>query len=266
MERFQAKKLKVDEVMKGHARRFFVPSGSIQDGTVTITGLDVRHIATVLRLSPGDKVEVVDEESILYYVELVSIEKDRVVGRVTEKLGSALEEASVLLFQGLPKGTKMDDVVRGAVEVGADRIVPVITERSVPELDRLKAERRAARWRRIAAEASKQARRVHEVDVSSPVEFAEALQLLERYDAILVFWEEEEKSFPFEALRPGVREVAVFVGPEGGLTEGEVRALKEVGGIPVTLGKSLLRTETAGVVASAITRYELTRLSRQKSD
>ena len=229
---------------------------------MTITGSDVHHIGTVLRLSVGDEIEVVDEGGRAYLVELISFEADKIAGRVKRTLESGVREPTVSLFQGVPKGRKMNYLVRGAVEAGADSIVPVVMARTVPELRGEKAVRRGDRWRRIAAEAAKQARRERPISVHGPVSFDEALNMLKGCDAVLVFWEGERERLPSDVLKPDVGSVGAVVGPEGGLAEEELKALEEIGGMPVTMGESILRTETAGVVACAIIRYELMRLRR----
>ncbi len=243
-------------------RRFFLPPGSVREGVVTITGSDAHHIRRVLRLSPGDVIEVIDGKDGAFLVKLTSFEADEVCGVVERRLESKAPETTLSLFQGVPKGRKMDSLVRGAVEAGADSIVPVLMARSVPEIRGERAGKRADRWRRIAAEAAKQARRERPVPVSVPVSFREALDMLKEYDVVLVFWEGERERLPSDALKPGAGSVGAVVGPEGGLAEEELRALEEIGGIPVTMGESILRAETAGVVACAIIRYELIRLRR----
>lgn len=249
-------------------RRFFVSPGALHDGSVLITGPDVSHIRRVLRFRPGDKIEVADGSHV-YLAELTSVGKELVIGRVVEERPGGDGESRVVLFQGLSKGAKMDEVIRGACEAGADEIVPVITERSVPEVDVVKGEKRAERWRRVAAEASKQARRSHLVGVSVPISFEDALEHMAVLDTVIVFWEGEEEALVSDVLQKtsetGGPPIGVVVGPEGGLTLQEVERLRLIGGKTVTLGRSILRTETAGIVAVAIVEYEMMRVKRRRS-
>lgn len=246
------------------ASRFFVTPGSVREGVAEITGPDVHHISHVLRLDIGADVEIVDPKSGTFLANLTGITEERISVRVIRKLAGPTGAGRLVLFQGLPKGAKMDGIVRGAVEVGVDKIVPVYTERSVLELTEEKALKRAERWRRIAVEASKQSKRDHVTEVADPVELSRALQIFTDFDAVLIFWEEERVVFPFDVLQSGVDvdRVAVVVGPEGGLTGAEVASLEMLGGVAVTMGESVLRTQTAGVVAPAIVKYELERKSK----
>lgn len=244
------------------AHRFFL-TGPLEGGEpvdLPLARRDVHHLRDVLRLSRGDEIVVVPPGGDVVLVSLEDVGRDVVRGRLVESR-PASDEPIVTLVQGVSKGHKMDDVVSGAVEVGVAEIRPVVTARSVVHLSPEKRRDRAERWARVAEAAAKQSQRLFVPAVGVPVELAAVLDELDDLDAILVLWE--------AAGGPGVRaavrsagldptsRVAVVVGPEGGLSEDEVRALESVGGIVCSLGSTVLRTETAGVVAPALVIHEL---------
>lgn len=229
---------------------------------------DLKH-ARVLRLAPGEHIAVVDAASDFFECELVSCNADGIIARIAAKL-DAPERAQVVLVQGIAKGEKMDQVVRHATELGVSGIVPLACERSIVKLDAKKAASRTQRWRTIAKSAAMQAGRASVPEVSEPLGVRHAARSLAEATAVLVFWEEaplDAKIAPAlaEALAAcGCSDVAdarvgVVVGPEGGLTAREVAAFQEAcpRARAVTLGPSILRTETAGVVAPALVLYEL---------
>ncbi len=224
---------------------------------VPLGGADMHHLRDVLRLDAGDEIIVAGGGRALR-VRLLAVE-ERAVGRVIgEIVRSPLPR--VTLVQGLAKGEKMDGIVRQATEVGVSRVVPFLAERSVVKLAGTKAESRVERWRRIAAEAAKQSHRA-EIPHVTPLVRTEDLPRLLRDATLLVCWE-DAAAVPGigEALRieaPGPdAELAVVVGPEGGLSAREVALLEAAGGRTVSLGATVLRTETAGLVAAALAIYE----------
>lgn len=246
------------------AHRFFatgaMPSGAADatEGLVLpLAEADAHHLRDVLRLDAGDEI-VLAGEGRAVRVMLLSV-AGRVVGRVVEQLEEA-RLPRVTLVQGLAKGEKMDDIVRHATELGVFRIVPFAAERSVVRLDSAKATARAQRWRRVAAEAAKQSQRLDVPSIGEIVRSSVLPQLLAG-STVIVFWEENRGAPGIgEALRdasPGAdADVAVVVGPEGGLTPAEVSALVASGARVCSLGATVLRTETAGVVAVALAIYE----------
>lgn len=229
---------------------------------------DLKH-ARVLRLQPGEHVAVVDAAADYFECEVVSFDGGGMTARISSKL-DAPARPSVVLLQGIAKGEKMDQVVRHATELGVSGIVPLACERSIVKLDAKKAASRTQRWRTIAKSAAMQAGRASVPEVSEPLGVRHAARSLAEATAVLVFWEEaplDAKIAPAlaEALAAcGCSDVAdarvgVVVGPEGGLTAREVAAFQEAcpRARAVTLGPSILRTETAGVVAPALVLYEL---------
>lgn len=214
------------------------------------------HAATVLRLRPGERVVVFDGRGQDYLVELTAVTPRAVEGRVIETHAGARPAVHLTLVQGVPKGAKMDAIVRMGTELGIARFVPVLTQRAVAR----PAPARGARWRRIAAAAATQSGRSTVPVVDDPCSFSEVWPLLG--DALVLIPWEGEKSRPIGAILAqdrGARAVAVCIGPEGGWTPEEVQQAVAHGAHPVTLGELILRTETAGLVAAAMVLYELTR-------
>ncbi len=170
----------------------------------------------------------------------------------------------VTLVFGVSKGSKNDDIVEDAVEVGVADMVPVLTARSIVKFDAEKRIERGERWRRVALAAAKQSKRGSVPHVSDPAPLTDTLVLLADYDAVLVAWEEapvtgagvRDALAAAGPLREGAR-VAIVAGPEGGLAPEEIAALERIGGVVVTLGTTILRSDTAAVVFSALVVHEL---------
>jgi 16S rRNA (uracil1498-N3)-methyltransferase len=239
------------------AHRFFLIAELRQGGvhTLPLAEADVHHAADVLRLREGETIEVVGPDSRVWTVKVAAATRAGVRGEVQAEIAvDALPR--VTLFQGVAKGDKMDDIVRQAVEVGAEAIVPILTARCVVQLDARKRASRGERWRRVAEAAAKQSKRVVVPEVLDPVRLRDALPLLADFDAAVVLWEESRGSGLREALCGCVESsdarVAVIVGPEGGLAAEEVSALEAVGVTTASLGPTIMRTETAAVVAVAL--------------
>ena len=244
--------------------QFFVDPAqiNISDKRVIITGEDVNHIKNVLRMRAGEEISVrggldgreyrcgilsLGEEEIL--CELRFIKEDRV------ELPS-----QVYLFQGLPKADKMELIVQKAVELGVHQVIPVAASRCVVKLDDKKATAKRARWQGIAQAAAKQSRRAVIPEVTEVSSFSQAVRKASKMDVALIPYELAEDMSRtkeiMENLRPGTS-VAVFIGPEGGFSEGEISLASENGIQPITLGKRILRTETAGLAVLSWIMYQL---------
>ncbi|WP_027717870.1 16S rRNA (uracil(1498)-N(3))-methyltransferase [Desulfovirgula thermocuniculi] len=246
-------------------RHFFVPPRQICGNRVYISGSDAAHIYRVLRLRPGDVVNVLDGSGTAYRVELTSTAADRVEGLVRESFPAAGEPpVRVTLAQGLSKGEKMDIIIQKSVELGASAIIPVSCSRSVVRLTREKARERQERWQRIAREAAKQCLRAVVPLVGEVVTLEEVLGTLPPRVLALMPWEGEKSLSLKEALRKAGKkeEVFLFIGPEGGFAPAEVELARQQGVITVTLGPRILRTETAALAALAVVLYELGDLGR----
>ena len=220
------------------------------------------HIMRVLRMRAGDAVQLIAADTLFAATLEVADEKAAIL-RVGAPLPSPECPVRLTLVQGLPKLDKLELVVQKATELGVWAIMPVEMERSIARLDG-KEDKKAERLRRIALEAAKQSGRAHVPAVCPACRFADALPLLAgNYSAVLVAWEEEH------ALRLGAAvaalqaqtqapdTIAIVVGPEGGITQNEVDRLKAGGAQCVTLGRRILRTETAGICALAVAQCAL---------
>lgn len=241
--------------------RFFL-SGPVADGTpLPLDEAGLHHLRTVLRITPGETIAVVEPDGRALAIVLTEVSGAGAFGLVRQTLESPVVPR-VVLVQGLAKGERMDLVVRQTAELGVERIVPFAAERSVVRLDARKAEARAERWRRIALEAAQQSQQTRVPEVSTLVDMAGLVEWLAACSLILVAWEAAEHAPSIPALI-AAREAeadsitAVVVGPEGGLTAGEVGALEDAGAETVSLGPTILRTETAAVVAVALTMTAL---------
>lgn len=236
---------------------FFVSQDQIGTDQIRICGSDVNHIRNVLRMKPGEEILVSDEKQNDYYCVLEEIAADTVTARISfvEEQGHELP-AKITLFQGLPKGDKLELIIQKAVELGAAAVVPVSMKRSVVKLDEKKAQVRQKRWQSIAESAAKQSKRSQIPEVSWVLSFAEMLEAAGEMDLFLAPYEAAEGMAAtrraFELVKPGMR-IGVLIGPEGGFDEEEIRAAKEAGALEISLGRRILRTETAGfAVLSAL--------------
>ena len=242
--------------------QFFVEPGAIAGNRVSITGKDVNHIKNVLRMKEGEELAVsngIDKKE--YRCGILSLGEDEILCEVRFVKEDAVElPAKVYLFQGLPKADKMELILQKAVELGAYEVIPVATKRAVVKLDAKKEKSKLARWQAIAEAAAKQSKRAIVPQVTGVMSFKEAIKNAAEMDVKMIPYEmAEDMSYTREVIRsilPG-QSVAVFIGPEGGFAEEEIALAKENGTLPVTLGKRILRTETAGMTMLSILMYEL---------
>lgn len=244
--------------------QFFVDKSQIRESErlVYITGSDVNHISHVLRMKPGEQFYVTDGASQgKYLCALKSVSAEQVVCDIVQNITDSCElPCEIVLFQGLPKADKMELIIQKAVELGASRIVPVATKRSVVKLDAKKAQSKISRWQGIAEAAAKQSKRDVIPQIGELVTLKEALKEAAEFEVSMMPYENAEgmaytRSL-LEGIRPGQR-VAIFIGPEGGFDESEVEAALAMGTKPVTLGCRILRTETAGLAILSMLVYVL---------
>ncbi len=242
-------------------QQFFAEPSWIRENKIFMQGSDVNHIRNVLRMKPGEDVRVNDGRGKTYLCCISSYEEQTAVLDILKELDSDTELPSrIILFQGLPKGDKMEWIVQKAVELGVYAIVPFAAKRSVVKLDEKKAEKKQARWQLIAKGAAEQSGRGIIPEVSTVRTFTEALRMAGELDVVLIPYELEEGMKEtvriLEEIAPG-QSVGIFIGPEGGFEEEEVERAKAAGAHAVTLGKRILRTETAGLTALSILMYHL---------
>ncbi len=231
----------------------FADPADMQDGLLTITGSEVNHIRNVLRMKPGDELDVsngTDAKEYRYGIEMMDAEK--IVCRLRFVKDSDVElPVKVHLFQGIPKSDKMDLIVQKCVELGVFSVIPVSMERCVAKIEPAKAQKKMQRWQKIAEAAAMQSKRRVIPKVAPPMTMKEAVAFArDNTDVRILPYElmKEDGSTKalLESIRPG-SSVSVFIGPEGGFTTEEVAEAKEAGILPVSLGRRILRTETAGM-------------------
>ncbi len=233
---------------------FFVPDA---DGPViSIRGGDVNHIRNVLRMKAGDRIVVSNGSDRDFYCVIREIRRDEVIAEVCpEEVEESELPANLILYQGLPKGTKMELIVQKAVELGAVRIVPVAMRRSVTRLDEKKQKTKIPRWNSIAESAARQSGRRIIPEVTRAMSWQEAVQEASRLDRILVPYENARgMSGTLQALRElkTGQDIGIFIGPEGGFEPSEIQVLKDAGAAVISLGNRILRTETAGMTALSL--------------
>ncbi len=204
------------------------------------------HALRVLRLQPGDECQALLEDK-LFAAEIAET-APRVVLRLGDELPSTEASVRVTLYQGIPKGEKMDFIAQKCTEAGVERIIPVAFSRCVAKWDGKDAAKKQARFQRIAAEAAKQSGRAVTPEIGLPVSVTKLCQELRDYDLALIPWE-EERGNGIRAKWQGQKKVAVVIGPEGGISPQEVEQMRSAGAVPVTLGPRIFRTETAGLAA-----------------
>lgn len=238
--------------------KFFVDKSKIYDNHIEITDTDAGHIAAVLRGRIGDEIIVCDGMGTDYICTLSEVSKKMVKAQIKESLKNENEPSvKITLYQGLPKSDKMELVIQKCVETGVDRIVPVKTDFTVVNL-KGKEEKKVLRWNKISESAAKQCQRGKIPEVSEIMTFDEAIKDALKLDGAIIPYEKETKRSIREAAKGYTgKSIGVFIGPEGGFSEQEIKKALEADILSVTLGKRILRTETAGLVTSVILLYEL---------
>ncbi len=237
--------------------RFFISPDQASDDTIIVSGEDVRHIGAVLRMQPGDELVLCDAAGTDYRVRITGMDRTRIVTSVLERAVRSTSKLKITLGQGLPKADKMDFIVQKATELGAAAIVPLVTERTIMKVR--DEHKRAVRWQKICREAAMQSNRA-DIPIIGPVTayagYVEAMQVAAG-TLLLLPWEEGT-----EPLRhvlqsaPSVRNIIVLIGPEGGFSEKEVDLARGRGFRAVSLGPTILRTETAAVAVLSMIAYE----------
>lgn len=239
--------------------RFFIKKQSILEDTICLLGEDVQHISKVLRLKCGDRIALCDGEGTDYIAAIENMTKDSIGTIILEKEASKSEpDINAVLYQGIPKSAKMDTIIQKCTEMGIKRIVPVSTVRTVVRLESEKDEmKKAERWTKIAEEAAKQSGRGMIPTVDRPVNLQQAIESAAGLDLVIIPYE-LEAGIPIKEVlsKNKVRSIGFFIGPEGGFEPAEVEKAREMGAVPVTLGRRILRTETAGIAVLTCIMYE----------
>lgn len=239
--------------------KFFVDKSQIDGEDIYIEGQDVKHIRDVLRLKPGQEI-IVSSDGYNYLANLRELGKTRISLDIRSKeKGESESQVEIVLYQALAKGSKMDLIIQKNTEIGVKEFVGVMTHRTLVKIKDVKKEKnKIDRWNMIAEEAAKQSKRDFIPSLARIETFDQMVDSLRGEVNIIVPYEDEEGLSLGQALKPleGSR-VNLVIGPEGGFEEEEIQRLKELGAQVVSLGKRILRTETAGFVASTIILYEL---------
>lgn len=239
--------------------KFFVEKSAISENIVHIEGDDVKHINKVLRLKIGTEININNYQGEEFLARLIEIDKRSAKAEIIKPLEINNESnIDIILFQGIPKSSKMDLIVQKATELGVKEIVPMITERVVVNVNEYK---KLERLNKITQEACKQSKRSIVPKVKEPMEFREVLKTIKDFDLVVVPYENAEnygiKAMMKNIKKENIKSIAILIGPEGGFEENEIAALKERNAEIVTLGSRILRTETAGFTCVSILMYEL---------
>ncbi len=242
--------------------QFFVEDGQVREEKIVITGSDVNHIKNVLRMKPGEKIRVSDESGRAYFCHIAELSQEMVTAWIDAKDAQGTELSNrIYLFQGLPKSDKMELIIQKAVELGAYAVVPVAMKNCVVKLDEKKSKSRTERWQTIAKSAAKQSKRTLIPQVYAPISWAEALSMAQKLDIVLVPYENERGMAATREMIGDIqagRSIGVMIGPEGGFAPEEIKeAEHRAGFFRISLGRRILRTETAGIAALSMLVYAL---------
>ena len=242
-------------------QHFFVTPDQVKGDLILIEGSDVNHMKNVLRMRQGEEVTISDGNNRQYLCEIKEYENEQAVLQIVEETSTNTELPSrIYLFQGLPKQDKMELIVQKCVELGVYNIIPVATKRCVVKLDDKKARKKTERWQQIAESAAKQAGRGVIPEVQDVMNFKSALECAKKRDVVLIPYELAEgmqvTKQVISNIKPG-QSVGIFIGPEGGFEREEVEMAIETGAKAITLGKRILRTETAGLTTLSVLMFHL---------
>ncbi len=236
--------------------QFFVEDSQIGREFVTITGSDVNHIKNVLRMKPGEKIRISNQMGTDYFCEISEVADTFIQADILREDAPSTElPGRIYLFQAIPKGGRMETVIEKAVELGVYEIIPVAMQYCVVKLDDKKREAKTARWQKLAEAAAKQSKRSRIPYIHPVMEFEEAVSYASSCDIRLVPYENEKGMAStreaFSSVKPG-NSISVMIGPEGGFSEEEIALAAETMQV-ISLGKRILRTDTAGIaVMSAL--------------
>jgi 16S rRNA (uracil1498-N3)-methyltransferase len=227
--------------------RFFVAKDQIP----VITGSDVHHIKAVLRMKVGDELEMLDGTGTVYSAKIAEIKKDKITCDITEsrRLETG-DRRPVTIAQCLPKAKKMDLIIQKCTELGADKIIPTLSERSISKSEKLE------RWKKIAKEAAEQSGRSSLPQIAPLTKFEDVLKMKAQFELALIPWELERKTTLKSSLVPRPSSILILIGPEGGFSRNEVELARSAGFTPISLGSRILRTETAGMAILSMINYE----------
>ena len=240
--------------------KYFTEPENIKDGFIEIFSDEAKHILNVMRMEIGDTLTICDGQSNDYLCRICETGKNCLKAKIEETTKSESEpKTKITLYQGLPKSDKMELIIQKCVEIGVCRIVPVITERAVVKIEKgAKEDKKTERWQKIAESAAKQSGRGIIPALERPMKFKDAIEeAVKNGEAIIPYENEKDRGLKEFIKNSKAENIGIFIGPEGGFDTKEIEFAVENGVMSVTLGKRILRTETAGIVTSAIVLYEL---------
>ena len=241
--------------------QFFIEDENAAEDFVTIEGSDVNHIKNVLRMKPGEKIRVCTRNGQNYFCSISDITESFVRADILEKEAESTElPCRIYLFQGLPKNDKMEWIIQKTVELGVYEVIPVAMKNCVVKLDDKKAKSKVTRWQAIAESAAKQSKRMLIPEIHEVMTYKQALEFAKQLDVKLIPYElakgMKETREILSEIKPG-QSVGIFIGPEGGFEEEEVAKALEAGAHAITLGRRILRTETAGLAILSVLMFQL---------
>ncbi len=238
---------------------FFVNKDKIKDNFIFIENSDVNHIKNVLRKNIGDILDIVSDR-IRYKAEIIEISSNQIKCKILEKNEDIDQKINLTIFQGLAKADKIEYIIQKCTELGVYEIIPTEMKRCVVKLDEKDKSKKIERWKKIAEVAAKQSLRNDILKIEDILSFKSMILNLKNYDLVILAYEKEQDIKLKDVLRnisKDIRNIAVIIGPEGGIDEEEATLLVNNGANQITLGKRILRTETAPVAISAMIMYEL---------
>lgn len=244
-------------------QKFFVEANQIKNNQIFIKGTDVNHISKVLRYQIGDKIQVGNKQTRQSYTAVIEkFNRDEVVVNIIDIVEAKNKaQIEIDLYQGLPKADKLEWIIQKTTELGIHAIIPVAMERSIVKIQEKEIEKKLQRWQKIAEVAAKQSKREEIPEIFTIIPIEQVIKRIEDYDFFLVAYEEEKKVTLKEVLQKAkeqqAKKIGILIGPEGGISLEEIEKLCKANTNMITLGKRILRTETAPIAMTSIIMYEL---------
>ena len=242
--------------------QFFVESTQVQDGYIRIEGQDVNHIGNVLRMKVNEKVRISSDDEKSYFCHIEEIAREYVLCAIEydDEVGTELSN-NIYLFQGLPKSDKMELIIQKAVELGVYEIIPVTMKNCIMKLDEKKIAKRIVRWQNIAVSAAKQSKRTIIPKILEPLSWKDACNMAQKCDVVLVPYENQRGMEETREVINGIdkgQSIGIIIGPEGGFSSNEIEDADTYENFKrISLGRRILRTETAGLATLAMLVYKL---------
>lgn len=244
--------------------KFFVPGNQIEEDIINIIGTDVNHISNVLRLKIDDEILVTNKDNEKTYLsKIVKFSKENIICRIIKNKEDTTESNIYIdIYQGLPKSDKMEYIIQKTTELGVKNIIPVDMERCVVKIDKKNESKKIERWQKISEVAAKQSKRDYIPKIGNIIKIEDICNITSKYDIILLAYEDENKTTIKDELKrikqksDNKLKIGIIIGPEGGVSEKEVNKLISSGIKCVSLGKRILRTETAPIVMVSDIIYE----------